>query len=351
MLDKLFATERNPEVLQFSGGEPTLHPQILDFIRLAQDRGISYVVLNTNGIRIARDDRFAAELGSLKPHIYLQFDGFDETTHRTLRGREDLLRIKLEALDRLGAMDVRAILVPAIEREVNEHEIGAIVEFGLRHPAVFGVSFHSAFRAQRYPAADPLTRVTTPDILKALEAQTHGLFRLSDFVPVPCCVPTCGFSTYALLTHEEVIPLPRVLEVDQYLDYIANRTMPKLEEDMLLALEALWSAGATAGSDSVATHVLRTLRGRELPAGEKSAAAERCPACNNGLPLSAHMPRELAKHLFMISTRDFMDPWTFVVEDVARCCIGVLIPDGRTIPFCAYNSFGYRENVMAALSA
>ncbi len=284
MLDKLFATERNPEVLQFSGGEPTLHPQILDFIRLAQDRGISYVVLNTNGIRIARDDRFAAELGRLKPHIYMQFDGFDEATYRMLRGRDDLLKVKLEALDRLAELDVRAILVATVEREVNEHEIGAIVGFGLRHPAVFGVSFQSAFHAQRYPAADPLMRVTTPDILKALEAQTHGLFRLSDFIPVPCCVPTCGFSTYALLTQEAVIPLPRVLEVDQYLDYIANRTMPKLEMDLLLALEALWSASATASPPETAANASRSERPailgtpRASPAGAAAARRRRCAA-------------------------------------------------------------------------
>jgi uncharacterized radical SAM superfamily Fe-S cluster-containing enzyme len=84
MLDNFLANEEHPEVIQFSGGEPTLHPNILEFIKLALDKGIDYVVLNTNGIRIANDDHFLHGLAKLKPHIYLQFDGFDPRTYRTL---------------------------------------------------------------------------------------------------------------------------------------------------------------------------------------------------------------------------------------------------------------------------
>src|SRR5207248_2068299 len=172
MLDRFVEAEGEPEVVQFSGGEPTLHPRILDFVELAQKKGISYVMINTNGIRIAHDDRFVEALGRLRPHIYLQFDGFDARTNETLRGHADLLDVKLKALDRLAAVDVRVVLVAAIERGVNEHEVGRIVEFGIRHPAVFGVNFQPAFRAQRHVTpADPLERMTIPDVLRGLEDQ------------------------------------------------------------------------------------------------------------------------------------------------------------------------------------
>jgi len=351
MLDRFVATEGHPEVIQFSGGEPTLHPRILDFISLAQDKGLDYVLLNTNGIRLARDDRFLQQLSELSPHIYLQFDGFDPQTYRSLRGRDDLLATKLLALDRLAEANMRAVLVAAIERGVNDHEVGRIVEFGLQHPVVFGVSFHSAFHAQRHPAHDPLQRVTTPDILKALEAQTNGLFTLKDFIPVPCCMPTCGFSTYAILVGEAVIPIPRVLEAEQYLEYVANRTMPALESDLIQALEALWSASAVPGSDNWTRNVRTSLEASGIPWKGAGGGVAGCSACKAQLPLSRHSPRELAKHIFMITTRDFMDPWTFHVEDVMKCCIGVLVPDGRAIPFCAYNSVGYREAVAQSLQA
>lgn len=349
MLDRFIEMEEHPEVLQFSGGEPCLHPQILDFIQLAKDKGIDYVLLNTNGIRIANDDDFLAEIARLQPHVYLQFDGLDPSTYQTLRGRADLVTTKVRALDRLAEADVRAILVPAIEYDVNLHEVGAIVQFGLSHPAVFGVSFHSAFRAQRHPAADPLTRITTPDILHALEEQTDGLFRLDDFIPVPCCNPTCGFSTYAILTEDNVVPLPRLLDVEHYLTYVENRTMPALEKELISKLEALWSMAATPGMES-ATELIQQFAGaQEIGQRGKHQDGPGCSACRSGLSLSQHKPRDIARHVFMISTRDFMDPWTFNTEDLLKCCIGVLTPDGRAIPFCAYNTAGYREEVRQAL--
>ncbi|HYN89915.1 MAG TPA: radical SAM protein [Ardenticatenaceae bacterium] len=349
MLDRFVAAEGNPEVIQFSGGEPSLHPHIFDFVEMAQQRGISYVMLNTNGIRIARDDRFLDGLARLRPHVYLQFDGFDPRTNQALRGRPDLVEEKLRALDRLAEADVRAVLVAAVERDVNEHEIGAIVEFGLRHPAVFGVNFQPAFRAQRHVPSDPLTRMTIPDVLAALETQTRGLFRRDDFVPVPCCMPTCNFVTYALLDGDAVTPITRVVEIDQYLDYIKNRTLPALNEELLLVLERLWSSSAPVGSDRAAVDVQRALDSANPSWQRHGRTAERCRACQTHLPLSAHTPRDLARHIFMVNTRDFMDPWTFNVKNVMKCCVEFLIPDGRMIPFCAYNSVGYREQVTQSL--
>ncbi len=356
MLDRFIAAEGNPEVIQFSGGEPSLHPRILDFIQLAKDKGIDYVMLNTNGIRIARDDKFLAGLAELKPHVYLQFDGFDPETNRILRGKPDLINDKLRALDRLAEADVRVVLVAAIERGVNEHEVGAIVEFGLRHPAVFGVNFQPAFRAQRHDLpADPLTRITIPDVLKGLEAQTNGLFKLSDFVPVPCCMPTCNFVTYAMLDGDTVTPITRILDINTTLDYVKNRTMPGLNDELLHTLERLWSSSAKVGSDAAASEVAKITNPQLSPVDNgghdhPSRASARCPSCHTHLPLDEHTPRDLARHIFMVNTRDFMDPWTFNIKNVMKCCVEFLVPDGRMIPFCSYNSVGYREQVAAQLA-
>ena len=58
----------------------------------------------------------------------------------------------------------------------------------------------------------------------------------------------------------------------------------------------------------------------------------------------------LKNHIFQIAIKDFLDPYTFSVKQVMKCCVGVLVPDGRTIPFCAYNSLGYREEVRNKLA-
>src|SRR5207253_9706175 len=124
-------TEGNPQVVQFSGGEPSIHPQIIPMMRTAQQRGIPNVMLNTNGKRIATDDRFLAELAEVRANIYFQFDGFDSETYRIIRGEADILPKKLRAHDRLAHIDCTVILVPAVERGVNERELGRIVRFGL----------------------------------------------------------------------------------------------------------------------------------------------------------------------------------------------------------------------------
>jgi len=195
ILDHYIRAEGNPQVVQFSGGEPSIHPLIIPMMQAAQRRGIPNVMLNTNGKRIATDDRFLAELAEVRPNIYFQFDGFEEETYRVIRGETDLLPKKLRALDRLARIGCTVILVPAVERGVNEHEIGRIVRFGLDHPAVKGINFQPAFHAGRHGTHDPMQRMTNPDIIKLIEQQTDGMFVCSDFIPVPCCFPTCNSVT------------------------------------------------------------------------------------------------------------------------------------------------------------
>ena len=350
MLDRLVAYEGKPEVLQFSGGEPTLHPELFDFIALARQKGIQYVMVNTNGLRIAHDEGFVEKLAQAKPHVYLQFDGFEERTYQILRGRPDLAQVKLRALERLTEAGVRVVLVAVIERGVNEHEVGRIVEFGLQHPAVFGVTFHCAIHAQRYPEFDPMQRMTVPDVVKGIEAQTGGLFRLDDFVPVPCCMPECSFVSYALLEGDRVAPLPRLLSVEPYLDHLKGRTLPALDDEMAAILGRVFSAAALPGSESLA-YDIRSLVGQAIPGGDgrHSRTQERCPACRAGMPLAGHSPGDMNRHIFMVNVRDFADAWTFSLKNVMKCCIGFLVPDGRLIPFCAYNTVGYRQQVVSEL--
>jgi len=116
ILDHLVETEGNPEVVQFSGGEPSIHRQIIPMLQAAKDRGIWHVMLNTNGKRIANDDRFLADLAEVRPSIYFQFDGFEPETYRIIRGEPGILPEKIRALDRLAEIGCGVILVPAIER-------------------------------------------------------------------------------------------------------------------------------------------------------------------------------------------------------------------------------------------
>ena len=197
-------------------------------------------MINTNGVRIARDGKFLDELAKQNPVIYLQFDGLRPEAYVTIRG-EDLLELKLKALDRLAEKGMDAVLVAAIERGVNTDEVGANLKFGLEHPAVRGVVFQPVTHVGRHMDFDLMERVTIPDVIHGIVYQSDGRFVLEDFVPVPCCFPTCQVNSSVFVDGDKTVPLPRMLDIDQYLDYITNRALPKLTNsaDVQKALESL----------------------------------------------------------------------------------------------------------------
>jgi tetraether lipid synthase len=321
MLDAFVRAEGEPESVQFSGGEPSIHPEILEMLAAAKSRGIKLVMLNTNGIRLARDPRFAPALAELGVHVYLQFDGFDEATQTALRGKP-LTDVKLRALDRCTEAGVSVSLAAAIERDLNEHEVGPILRFGVEHPAVTGVFFQPVTHSGRFRAdADPLSKLTNSDVIDAIANQLPEWFRADDFVPVPCCSPTCRSATFSLYDGEDLVPLPRLVDVELYLDYVTNRAVPDLT--VRAALEGLWSAKAAGGSGPVAERL-------------------ECVACATAMPAEL---REVAARGFMVVIQDFQDPYTLDVSKLRKCCVSEIVPDGRLIPFCAYNSVGYREQV------
>jgi len=341
MLDVFVEAEGEPEVIMFSGGEPTIHKHILDFIDAAQARPIKVINLNTNGIRLATDKRFVAAVAERnrpgRPvNIYLQFDGFDERTHREIRGK-DLRERKRQALDNCAEAGLTVTLVAAIERGLNEHEVGDIVRFGIEHPAVRSVAFQPVTHSGRHVEFDPLTRLTNSDVIELIAGQCPDWFRKDDFFPVPCCFPTCRSITYLLVDHKadrtDVIPIPRLINLDEYLDYVTNRVMP--DAAVRAALEKLWSASAFMGADSTA---------RSL---ETATAELTCAGCGIDLPQAV---KELDERAFMIVVQDFQDPYTLNVKQLMKCCVEEITPDGRIIPFCAYNSVGYREQVREQMS-
>ncbi len=103
---------------------------------------------------------------------------------------------------------------------------------------------------------DPMSRMTIPDMVKLIEAQTSGQFQSSDFIPVPCCFPTCNAVTYAFVDGEKVTPLPRIVNVYDYLDYITNRVLPDFSLEIKGALEGLWSSSSVAGSQKAADQIV-----------------------------------------------------------------------------------------------
>src|SRR5690606_16127084 len=187
MLDTIVKNEKEPDVVQISGGEPTIHPQFFEILDYAKTLPIRHLMLNTNGIKIAKDKDFAARLKTYTPdfEIYLQFDSFEDSILRELRGA-DLSSIRQQALENLNELNLSTTLVVTLQKGLNDHEIGKIIDFALKQKCVRGVTFQPTQIAGRLEHFNPETdRMTLTEVRRNILEQTN-IFNVDDLLPVPC---------------------------------------------------------------------------------------------------------------------------------------------------------------------
>jgi len=304
--------------IQLSGGEPTVRDDLPDLIRLAKSRGFPFVQLNTNGLRIGREPGYARTLAEAGlDSVFLQFDGTEDPIYSRLRGRP-LLPVKLTALDALADAGIGIVLVPTVVPGLNDHNLGAIIRLAAeRSPAVRGVHFQPVSYFGRYPEAPgDAARITLPEIMRGLVEQTGGAMRLNHFTPPGCEHSHCSF----------------------HANYVVG------ENGRLHRLGEGGGCGCTPGASS---------RPAPRPASEgadkskafvkrQGAAPEAEPTQDRQLPMAPldDLDRFLARaatHTLAVSAMAFQDCWTLDLERLKGCCIHEVSPDGRLIPFCAYN--------------
>ena len=364
-IDRLVEVEGRPEILQLSGGEPTIHPEFLSIWRYACDQPIDIVMINTNGVRLAHDQALVDALAERRQRteVYLQFDGFDDDGCRTLRG-ESLVETKLRAIERLGAAGVRTILVSTVQPGVNDRELGRLVEFGLERPWVTGVSFQPASYVGRHVLPRELERrVTFPDILRGICEQTShrsdGGWRMSDFAPLPCAHPNAHSLAYAYRNGREVVPLARFVDLDNHLDLLSGRITFNRERARELIGEYL-SRMACGGADcgcGDASQVLPALTGtlagpdRGLAILDGGAEAKDGAHTAGDRVAQEFFGRALMEDLgpedvFRITTTSFMDAYNFDVRQEMKACVHFVLPSGHLVPFSAYNLL-YRDGRVA----
>ena len=155
MLDAVVASEGEPDLVQLSGGEPTIHPQFFEVLAAAKARPIRHLMINTNGLAIAREPGFAERLAEFMPglEVYLQFDSLRREALMDLRGA-DLSKVRIEALEALERVGVSTTLVATVKKGVNDDDIAPLIRFALDWRCVRGVTFQPVQDAGRNDGFD-----------------------------------------------------------------------------------------------------------------------------------------------------------------------------------------------------
>jgi hypothetical protein len=320
MLDAVVSNEIEPDVVQISGGEPTIHPQFFEVLDAAKRRPIKHLMVNTNGIRIATEEGFAERLAEYMPEfeLYLQFDSLRRDPLMQLRGA-DLRSVRERALEKLNKLNVSTTLVVTVERGVNDEEMGEIVDFALKQRCVRGVTFQPVQQAGRLNGYETAKhRLTLSEVRRKILAQTN-VFQPQDLIPVPCHPDSLAMA-YAMKIAGKVVPLTGMIEPDVLINGGRNTIVYEKEAGIREHIFKLFATNHSPQSQAV------TLR--ELLCCLPQVLA----------------PKQLGyDNLFRILIVAFIDAQSFDLRSIKKTCVHIAHPDGkRLIPFDTYNMF-YRD--------
>jgi uncharacterized radical SAM superfamily Fe-S cluster-containing enzyme len=324
MLDIIVANEGQPDVVQISGGEPTIHPDFFEILDIAKKKPIKHLMVNTNGIRIAKDFEFAKRLATYAPdfEVYLQFDSFKPDVLKQLRGK-DLTDVRTKALEHLNKLNLSTTLVVTLQKGLNDDEIGKIVEFALQQPCVRGVTFQPTQVAGRTEHFNKLTdRLTLTEVRQNILNQTN-IFSANDLIPVPCN-PDALAMGYALKLNGNVFPMTRYIDPAALLDKSRNTIVYEQDLGLHKQLIDIFSTGISV--DKVTDNFNQLL----------------CCLPNISAPGLTY------NNLFRIIIMRFIDAYDFDVRAIKKSCVHIVHKDGRIIPFETMNLF-YRDEKEAYL--
>lgn len=297
--------------IQLSGGEPTLRDDLPQIIELGHQLGFSFIQINTNGIRLGEDEAYVKQLKVAGLNsVFLQFDGTNDQIYKKLRGKP-LLASKIKAIENCRRYNIGVVLVPTLVSEVNDDDLGNIINFGLEWvPTVKGVHIQPASYFGRIPNFPvEAKRLTLGDIMDKIEDQTAGQIRKQSLAPPGCENARCSFhGNYMLQENNELLSVNN------------PATCCSAEQ-------------AEVGANKTKAHVSRKWSSHDLTAEQNQNASQK----DNKIDQWDKILERINHNSFSLSAMAFQDVWNIDLNRVKDCCIHVVNPKGQLIPFCMYN--------------
>lgn len=345
--------------VQFTGGEPTLRDDIIKIVKIAKEEGYDHIQLNTDGIKLAFDPGLVKNLREAGVNtLYLSYDGMSPQTNWKNHWEIPLIFENVRKAEGPGI-----VLVPTTIRNVNDHELGAIINFGLNHlDIVRGVNFQPISLVGRVPRRERQRfRITIPGAIQKIDEQTNGAIAKEDWYPIPIAGHIarffeaftgrkyymtshfgCGAATYIFLDENRVIPISRFLDVEGFVEFLEERVEEIKEWNSLGRLQKL-------------------KLGAEIFLKFKSFYDEEyAPKSFDVLKIMRHAFThgtyealgEFHSRTLFLGMMHFMDEYNYDIERVERCVIHYALPDGRIVPFCTFNVIPelYRDKIQAQFS-
>ncbi len=363
--------------VQLTGGEPTLRDDLIDIVRMLKEEGVRHVQLNTHGIIFAKlyfekgldhAVEYAKKLRKAGVNtVYLSFDGVTPKTNPKNHWEVPFI---LEVFRRAGMTSV--VLVPTVIRTINDHELGLIVKFAAKHmDVVRGVNFQPVSLTGRMRSDERRKlRVTIPDVIKWVEEQTDGQIPAEAWYPVPVAAkfayflesitgeeyfcmgnhPVCGAATYVFVERRpdglpaRFIPITEFFDVEGFIEYMEEKTREFLEAN--LASKHRISKMFRLGR--IALDLPKFIDKSRLPKDLNITKI----LWNILIRRSYEALGELHYNMLFLGIMHFMDLYNYDVTRVMRCNIHYGVPDGRLIPFCAFNVLNefYRDAIQKRFS-
>jgi 7,8-dihydro-6-hydroxymethylpterin dimethyltransferase len=329
VLDGLIRSEGQIDVLNLSGGEPTLNPDFRGIVEECVSRKeILRVSVSTNGSVLAQNRELLEFLAERRVIVSLQFDGLSDDIYRTLRGRP-LLEEKLRLIDWCGELDSSMSLTATVASGVNDRRLVEIADLLFQYDHILSVMFQpAAYAGSAARLARPAEAVTIPDVIGALKGAGQGTVSADDFSPLPCSHPACfSLAFYLKVEAKRHVPIKQMVNADRYLDLIQNRAIFGTDADSFNAVTdavyELWSGPAGLSPDSQkALGAIRKLLA--------TATAGDGYSPQKALTVAEHSVKSIFIH-------QFMDPQTFDLSRARKCCQVYPQLDGRLMPVCIRN--------------